>query len=372
MTASVVAARRHAWLRGFLPVQLLAGRRERLYGCLGAGIGLLLTELVSRAALGASLPWFIAPMGASAVLLFAVPSSPLAQPWSILAGNLVSALIGVACARTIADPGLAASMAGALAIAAMFQLRCLHPPGGAVAITAVLGGPAIQALGFQFVLWPVLANSLLLLAVALLFNNALQRRYPHLPADSSNPHHTRDPLPSERRAFNQQDLHQALASFGEVLDVSEDDLAAIFTAAEQQAQKRRFGAIRCSDIMSRDVVSIQPEAGLQQAWDKLAHHKVKALPVTDAAGRLLGMVSLHDFFLPHHQASGVPHAARLDGQVADIMSQPARSLQATQPISELALAFSDGGMHHMPVIDADGQLCGMITQSDLIAVLFKQ
>lgn len=372
MTASVVAARHHAWLRGFLPAQLLAGRRERLYGCLGAGIGLLLTELISRAALGSAIPWFIAPMGASAVLLFAVPSSPLAQPWSILAGNLVSAIIGVACARYIADPGLAASVAGALAIAAMFQLRCLHPPGGAVAITAVLGGTAIQGLGFQFVLWPVLANSLLLLGVALLFNNALQRRYPHLPADSANAHHTRDLRPSERRAFNQQDLHQALADFGEVLDVSEDDLAAIFTAAEQQAQKRRFGAIRCGDIMSRDVVSIQPEASLQQAWDKLAHHKVKALPVIDAAGRLQGLVSLHDFFLPHHQTTGAPHAARLDGQVADIMSQPARSLQATQPISELALAFSDGGMHHMPVIDADGQLCGMITQSDLIAVLFKQ
>jgi CBS domain-containing membrane protein len=55
--------------------------------------------------------------------------------------------------------------------------------------------------------------------------------------------------------------------------------------------------------MSRDVVSIQPEASLQQAWDKLAHHKVKALPVIDAAGRLQGLVSLHDFFLPHHQTT---------------------------------------------------------------------
>lgn len=372
MTSSPQTPRTRHWLRGFLPAQLLAGRRERLYGCVGAGIGLLLTELISRAALGGASPWFIAPMGASAVLLFAVPSSPLAQPWSILAGNLVSACIGVACAHTIADPGLAASLAGALAIAAMFQLRCLHPPGGAVAITAVLGGPAIQAMGYQFVLWPVLANSLLLLGVALLFNNALQRRYPHLPADSNNTHHTRDPRPSQRRAFNQQDLHQALAGFGEVLDVSEDDLAAIFSAAEQQAQKRRFGAIRCADIMSRDVVSIQPDASLQQAWDKLAHHKVKALPVTNAAGLLQGMVSLHDFFLPHQQARSIPQAARLDGKVADIMSRPVRSLQATQPVSELALAFSDGGMHHMPVINADGRLCGMITQSDLIAVLFKQ
>src|SRR5450830_1606221 len=82
--------------------------------------------------------WLIAPMGASAVLLFAVPASPLAQPWSIIGGNLVSALVGVSYAKLVAEPALAAALAIALAIACMFALRCIHPPSGAVALTAVL------------------------------------------------------------------------------------------------------------------------------------------------------------------------------------------------------------------------------------------
>ena len=123
-----------------------------LLGCLGAGLGLCVTEWLSLHTLGTTDPWFLAPMGASAVLLFAVPASPLAQPWSILGGNTVSALVGVSCALLLGHTGLAASAAGALAIAAMFALRCLHPPGGAVAVTAVMGGQALVLRGHS-ILW---------------------------------------------------------------------------------------------------------------------------------------------------------------------------------------------------------------------------
>lgn len=98
-------------------------------------------------------PGFIAPMGASAVLLFAVPSSPLAQPCSIPGDNMVSAAIGVICTSSIPDVAIAASTAAALAIGAMFAFRCVHPPSGAVVLMAVLGGPDITALGYRFVLW---------------------------------------------------------------------------------------------------------------------------------------------------------------------------------------------------------------------------
>ena len=92
------------WLASFAPAPVGASAREKIYGALGALIGLFCTEWVGRHALGGANPWFIAPMGASAVLLFAAPASPLAQPWSIMAGNLVSALIGVTCAHAIPDP----------------------------------------------------------------------------------------------------------------------------------------------------------------------------------------------------------------------------------------------------------------------------
>ena len=111
----------------------------------------------------ANIPLLVAPMGASAVLLFAVPASPLAQPWSIIGGNIVSATVGVACASWIADPVGAAALAVALAICAMFALRCVHPPSGAVALTAVLGGPAVHALGYRFVAEPIAIQSVTLL-----------------------------------------------------------------------------------------------------------------------------------------------------------------------------------------------------------------
>src|SRR4051812_16334363 len=138
------------WLARFLPQSNTAGGYEQMRACLGALFGLIFTGMVSYSLLGKSsaTAYLIAPMGASAVLLFCVPASPLAQPWSIIGGNLVSALIGVTCAKVFADaPLLAAALAGCFAIAAMFALRCLHPPSGAVALTAVLGGPIVHEAG---------------------------------------------------------------------------------------------------------------------------------------------------------------------------------------------------------------------------------
>src|SRR5471030_191501 len=137
------------WLLSFSPSPVALGWPERFRSCLGALLGISFTAGVMHVFLGntAFIPLLVAPMGASAVLLFAVPASPLAQPWSIIGGNLVSATIGVTCAQVVADPTLAAALAVALSIAGMFALRCVHPPSGAVALTAVLGGPVIHALG---------------------------------------------------------------------------------------------------------------------------------------------------------------------------------------------------------------------------------
>ena len=107
-----------SFLRQFVPMIAPVSRMERVRACLGALIGILLTGLISRLALGpdASLPLLIAPMGASAVLLFATPTSPLAQPWSIIGGNVCAALIGITCAVFISDPVMAAAVAALLVI----------------------------------------------------------------------------------------------------------------------------------------------------------------------------------------------------------------------------------------------------------------
>lgn len=126
-------------LNALRPAPQAVNARERLRVVVGAFLGLLLAGLLSRSAMPAALPWLVAPLGASAVLVFGVPASPLAQPWAVVGGNTLSALVGIACMAWLPLPPLAmAAVAVALAIATMFLLRCLHPPGGAAALLMVL------------------------------------------------------------------------------------------------------------------------------------------------------------------------------------------------------------------------------------------
>ncbi|MFC5472530.1 HPP family protein [Paraherbaspirillum soli] len=351
-------------------------------------MGILLTGLVSHLTLGSSaaLPLLIAPMGASAVLLFGVPASPLAQPWSIIGGNLVAAVIGVSCARWIPEPLLAAAIAVSAAIGAMFVLRCLHPPSGAVALTAVLGGPAVTSQGFHFVLSPVLLNSVLLLLVALFFNNATRRRYPHSgQPDHGKLHQTKDLPSTARLGFTEADLDYVLQQYNQVLDVSRDDLESLFLQTEMHAYRRRFGEITCADIMSRDVISVEYGTSLEAAWALLQTHRIKALPVISPARRLIGIITQADFM---RQADLQVYAGfeqklkqfirRTTGTHSDkpevvgqIMTTKVTSADADMHIVELVAPLSDSGLHHIPILNDEGRLVGMVTQSDLVAALYR-
>ncbi|WAI81637.1 MULTISPECIES: HPP family protein [Achromobacter] len=360
------------WLSAFAPAPVGVNGREKILGVLGALLGLFCTEWVGRHALGAASPWFIAPMGASAVLLFAAPASPLAQPWSIMAGNLVSALIGVFCAQMIPVPGVAAAVAVALAIGAMFSLRCLHPPSGAVALTAVLGGPSVTALGYGFALWPVGLNSLILLCIAVAFNGALKRNYPRRHADPAQSHHTRDAAPSTRLGFSRADLDDALAQRGELLDISKEDLEDIVLSAELRASVRRFGEVSCADIMSRDVVTVQEHDPLDHAVRLFDRHRLQGLAVVDANGRYAGMVSQADVLARKARPLLLKpdDAAPPEPRVADCMRSEVPFATPDLPAIELARPMSDA-LHCVPVLDASRNLLGLITQSDLVAALYQ-
>ncbi|MFL6658459.1 MAG: HPP family protein, partial [Massilia sp.] len=284
------------WLTSLLPAVNTAGRTEQLRASLGALLALALTLTLCMAAVGKGGVWLIAPMGASSVLLFCLPASPLAQPWSVIGGNTVSALAGVVCVKLLGLAWWTAPAAGGLAILAMFSLRCLHPPGGAVALTAVLAGPAVQALGFQFALVPVALNSTLMVLAALLYNNMTGRRYPHTQRSSlENQHATSDLVPTSRLGFQREDLDAVLKEYGQVLDVSRDDLEQIILATEAHAYERRFGIITCGAIMSTDAVTVEFGTDLGAAWRTMRHHHLHAMPVLNRARRVIGMVAQSDF-----------------------------------------------------------------------------
>jgi CBS-domain-containing membrane protein len=156
------------------------GHLENWVSATGGLVGILTIIVISRHFVGTDgATWLVASMGATAVLLFAVPHGPLSQPWPVLGGNVISAVIGVTCAQWIPDTLFAAAFAVAISIGVMQYLRCVHPPGGATALAAVVGGEQIQVLGFNYVLTPVLLNVIAIIIVAVIFNYAfVWRRYP--------------------------------------------------------------------------------------------------------------------------------------------------------------------------------------------------
>ena len=153
---------------------------EKWLSAIGGSVSLLGILMISQASLGLeSSAVLVASMGASAVLLFAVPHGALSQPWPVLGGHAISAVIGITCAKFIPDLTVAASLSVGLAIGAMHYLNCLHPPGGATALSAVIGGPAVQELGYQYLLTPVMLNAITILLIGIMFNYPFHwRRYP--------------------------------------------------------------------------------------------------------------------------------------------------------------------------------------------------
>ena len=214
---------------------------ERLVSTAGGVLVIYCIFVITRALLGPAGTLLIVPsMGASAVLLFAVPHGALSQPWNVFGGHIVSALVGVTCAIVIPDKIIAASLSVGLAIGAMHYLRCIHPPGGATALAAVIGGDVTHALGYQFVITPILVNVLVMLAVAVAFNYLFPwRRYPEWLGEKP------EPLPGDSRSVSQRtiehaDLVYALSQLDTIIPVSEHDLLRIYELATGQVSQRQL------------------------------------------------------------------------------------------------------------------------------------
>lgn len=214
---------------------MLAGARlgDRLVACVGATICVALTVLVCAQLPLAlhNLPIIVAPLGASAVLVFAVPSSPLAQPWSVVGGNTISALVGVLAFQHVPDPMIAAGVAVGGAILAMSLCRCLHPPGGAAALTAVIGTHDIHAAGLVFAFAPVAINSIALVSLGMFFHRFSGHSYPHLAAATG--------APLKASGLHLEDIDRALAELPDSFDISREDLDLLLSRAEIHAIERR-------------------------------------------------------------------------------------------------------------------------------------
>jgi CBS-domain-containing membrane protein len=216
--------------------------REIVLTSLAAFVAIfILVTIVHFASFSAKLSLLVlASMGASTFLLFVVPHSPMSQPWPVVGGHFISSIIGVACAKYIGNPALATAVAVSLSIFAMHWLQCLHPPSAATAMIAVLGGPEVHVIGWQFCYEVVVINAGTMVVLSIIINDfILNRRYPV--NHSHHPHHEQftkidHPPYSE---LSEDDFKYALTQVNFVVDVGVEDLIDLYEFAVEHAQQKK-------------------------------------------------------------------------------------------------------------------------------------
>lgn len=330
--------------------------------------------------------WLIAPVGASVVILFALSHSPLAQPWPLIGSYVVATLAGLICANLIPVPQIAVAVAVAASIWLMAKFNCIHPPGGAVALFIALDGPHSTLQMTQTTIL-VAQNVVVLLLATLLINNlVLGRRYPYsVKVGNDNKHKTRDATPLNRTGLNHADLESAVRTLDTFVDVQEDELVQLYNLAVDHAFERHTG-LTCGEIMSRDVVTVNFNTDLEDAWNQLRLHKIKALPVVDNFDRLIGILTVADYLRQMDETSAAGLAVRLQGLlrrtpgpnsakaevVGQIMTAQVYSARINTPVAELVHQMAEQSLPHIPVVDYRHKVMGIVTQTDILAALYKR
>lgn len=348
-------------LHGFGPVMPRPGGGEALRAAVGAGVGLLLTSLtlglLTHSGGLLDHPMLIAPFGASAFLIFVVPNSPMAQPWSSFIGNSVAALAAVAVLHTGLPALPTAALAVVLAVLAMSVLRAMHPPGGAVALATVLSATPDHIPGLGFVALPVAAGTLLLVVLGIGWNQATGRKYPFR-QPSPPAHGTADPPPERRNAPSPQVLASALTRLRMGSNLGVEDLARLIETAESAANATALGPITALHLMSRDLVAVVPDTALPDLVQRFRSHRFKTLPVIGHDGHYVGIVS----------QSALVGRADPDLTASDLLDPHVKTLAPATPLAEVIALMADGRQQVVPVVE-NHRLQGLITRSDLIALL---
>ncbi len=360
------------WFDRFIPAALHIPPQEWFRAAIGALLALVAAGSACSYLFGsAAALHLMAPLAASTVLLFAVHSGALSQPWPLLASYVCAAAVGISLHHWF-GPGLfVASAALLLVILLMCLLRCLHPPGAALAVSLALADPSLAAMGVR-VIEPVMLNALIVLAVAIGYNRLTGVLYPKVGVPRKAAHATADQPASERVGISSRDLDDALEELGGFVDVTRPELERIILATERHAVQRSLGGLTAARVMSRDVQFATPQTTLQQAWKQLSGHHLKNLPVLDESGKLVGIVSLSDLVGPA-MAQAKFSWRGLFGRgkavtLAQIMSEPVITVDSDHQAVELIPLLCDRGLHCLPVLEG-GNVVGVVTQTDLIAAL---
>jgi len=358
--------------------------REKWLSTLACVMAMLLTSTLTHQ-FAPDAPLLIASMGASAVILFVIHGSPMAQPWPFFGSHVFSGLAGVYSAYHVPDPAWALACAMSASIASMLLLRCLHPPGAATALVPVLSHDTVTSPDFHFLIVPLGLNVSALLVLALIINRLILRR--------AYPSGLRDPKPQASQAdysplldIGIDDIASASRDLTHFLDVSTHDLLQIFSRLQALYAQRHLGMLNCGDLMQRDVITVEYATEVETAWRLMHQQKLTVLPVLDRHRHVIGIVTRHDFlknmaWVPHErfQAQWLNFIKRTPAPqthkpeaIGHIMTRKVKTLPADAPFAALIPLVVDEGHHHIPIVDAERQFVGVVFQRRVVATLFNQ
>ncbi|MBI1172401.1 CBS domain-containing protein [bacterium] len=376
-------ARIRRFLRGFGPAMAPPHSLEPLRAALGGlmGLGLCGAFLFSPFVDKATGLFLIAPLGASAVLLFAVPNSPLAQPWSAVVGNTISGVVAWAVLLVVPDTVLAPALCVGGAILAMSLVRALHPPGGAVALLSALNAPLVHTMGLRFALVAAGGGTLSLVILAIVWNRLTGRVYPFRQPTVAGTHGTADLPPERRLSLTSAELSHILSDFRQDTNLGPEDLARLIEAAETAAAAHHFGTLTCADIMSRDLVTVVPDTRLTEVAELFRKHGFTSIPVIGPQDRFIGIIFQIDIIRRaredalRQRSTLISALNRLADQArktattaAEIMSVAVPRVGPGAPLGQLLPLLADGGTEAVPVLEGT-RLVGIVTRSDLVSAL---
>ena len=358
--------------------------KEKSFSFIACFFVIFIIALLARSIIDdPSYPIIVASMGASAVILFMIPNSPLAQPWPFVGGQMLSAVIGIACALNFDETIVAATSATSGSIFAMLLLRCLHPPGAATALAPVMAGDSITSLGYQFVLMPVGLNVLTMLVLAILINRVLMKRnYPVITTITTTV--STQTYSPKNIGISEADLEVAIKNSDSFIDVTAVELSKLLIRAELRSFERIRADIYCQDIMTTPINSVEYGTEVESAWQIIYSKKLKALPVVDSYQRVIGILTQGDFFkyinlnaydsIQKQFREFIQRSTGLTTSkpeaVGHIMTNSPEVLLKTDHIVELIPLMLTKQHQQIPIIDEEHRLVGMVYQADLIAALY--
>jgi CBS domain-containing membrane protein len=328
--------------------------------------------------------YLVAPFGASAVMVFVIPNSPLAQPWSVIVGNTLGASIGVALCYLVPEASLRVALAVAATAFAMAVLRALHPPAGGVAMAAALHPEEIFPLGFWFVLTPIGLGAVTLVVMAAVYAQLTGRVYPFRQYDGPERRAGGVQGVSARLGLSEDQLSTILERYRQSSNLGAADLARLIGAAQMEAAAQVAGPLTAQDVMEPDPVTVAPDTPLGKVADLFQQHRFTTFPVVDDGGHYAGVIHQIDLIARASRDAGVLKGrfgaamARLLGQggaapefARDILRDGVDAVAPDTPLAALLPMMADGEVHAVPVIDA-GRVVGVLSRTDLVAVLARR